>query len=99
MGMSEPFFGGRLHVIRPLMLVPKSEISRAARQWRLPVFANACPSAGKTARTGMMEVLDAMCAGSKTRRKNIYNGLARWQLALDSAEGMAIDADGEKEVD
>jgi hypothetical protein len=27
----------------------------------------------------MLEVLDAMCGGNKVRRKNVYNGLARWQ--------------------
>ncbi len=98
MGMSEPFFGGRLRVIRPLMLLPKAVIARAARQWGLPVFANACPSAGRTARAGMMDVLDAMCGGDKTRRKNIYNGLARWQFALDSRADAKIDSDGEEAV-
>lgn len=98
MGMSEPFFGGRLRVIRPLMLVAKSEIMRAARQWQLPVFANACPSAGKTARSGMMEVLDAMCAGSRIRKKNIYNGLARWQFAMEVVPGAQIDAQAGTEL-
>ena len=79
MSMNEPFFGGALQVIRPLMLLPKSEIVRAARQWELPVFSNPCPSAGKTKRTDMLEVLDAMCGGNKVKRKNVFNGLARWQ--------------------
>ena len=59
----------------------------------LPVFSNPCPSAGKTKRTDMLEVLDAMCGGSKVRRKNVYNGLARWQweqnLVSDAEEGDA----------
>ncbi len=94
MSMNEPFFGGALQVIRPLMLLPKAEIVRAARQWELPVFSNPCPSAGKTRRADMMDVLDAMCAGSKVRRKNIFNGLARWQweqnrLSADTIDGNA----------
>ena len=56
MSMNEPFFGGALQVIRPLMLLPKAEIVRAARQWELPVFSNPCPSAGKTRRADMMDV-------------------------------------------
>jgi len=84
MGMSEPFFHGALRVIRPLMLLPKSEIVRAARQWKLPVFPNACPSSGKTARSDMMDVLDSLCGGNTVRRHNVYNGIARWQFAKDS---------------
>lgn len=79
MSMNEPFFHGALQVIRPLLLVAKADIIRAAKQWELPVFSNLCPSAGKTRRADMMEMLNLMCAGSKVRRKNIYNGLARWQ--------------------
>ena len=76
------------------MLLSKAEIVRAARQWELPVFSNPCPSAGKTRRADMMDVLDAMCAGSKVRRKNIFNGLARWQweqnrLSADTIDGNA----------
>ncbi len=94
MSMNEPFFGGALQVIRPLMLLSKAEIVRAARQWELPVFSNPCPSAGKTRRADMMDVLDAMCTGSKVRRKNIFNGLARWQweqnrLSADTIDGNA----------
>jgi tRNA(Ile)-lysidine synthase TilS/MesJ len=79
MSMNEPFFKGALQVIRPLLMLPKAEIIRAARQWELPVFSNPCPSAGKTKRAAMMDVLDSMCDGSKIKRKNIFNGLARWQ--------------------
>ena len=97
MSMNEPFFGGALRVIRPLMLLPKTEIMRAARQWELPVFSNPCPSAGKTRRADMMDVLDNMCAGSKVRRKNIFNGLARWQWEQNRLPQDVIDdaaADG-----
>ena len=97
MSMNEPFFGGALQVIRPLMLLPKSEIVRAARQWELPVFSNPCPSAGKTKRTDMLEVLDAMCGGNKVKRKNVFNGLARWQWEQNLVSG-AVDDDMEEGV-
>ena len=50
MSMKDGFFNGALTVIRPLLLLEKSEIVRAARQWDLPVWHNPCPSAGKTRR-------------------------------------------------
>ena len=91
MSMNEPFFGGQLQVIRPLMLLSKSEITRAARQWELPVFSNPCPSAGKTRRSDMMATLDAMCEGSKVKRKNVFNGLARWQMEQNMVRADMID--------
>jgi tRNA(Ile)-lysidine synthase TilS/MesJ len=39
----ESFFGGKLTVIRPLLLVDKKTIIRAAKAWELPVFANPAP--------------------------------------------------------
>ncbi len=87
--MSEPFFEGRLRVIRPLLLVEKADIARAARQWELPLWSNPCPSAGSTRRADMMTLLDTMCEGSKVRRKNIFQGLTRWQMAKDGEKARA----------
>ena len=79
LSMSEPFFQGGLRVIRPLLLVEKADIVRAARRWELPVWTNPCPSAGVSRRADMAGVLDAMSGGSRVRRRNIFNGLTRWQ--------------------
>ena len=43
----------------------------------------------------MLEVLDAMCGGSKVKRKNVFNGLARWQweqnlVVSDTADGEEV---------
>ncbi len=81
LNMKEAFFNGRLTVIRPLMLVEKPVILRAVAKWALPVRANPCPSAGHTRRTGILEELDAFCGTRKWMRKNISNGLIRWQHA------------------
>ncbi len=88
MGMNEGFFGGALRVIRPLLLVEKADIARAARQWALPVWNNPnnpCPSAGRSARTHMLELADGLSEGSRFRKKNIFNALSRWQFAKDKA--------------
>mgnify|MGYP003595129159 CR=1 FL=1 len=85
-------FGGKLMVIRPLMLVEKKLISKAVKQWDLPVWSNPCPSAGHTRRSDIMQDLDTLCVGHKNRRKNIVNGLCRWQLEA-TLKGLA-PADG-----
>lgn len=80
MSMKEPFFKGRLTVIRPLLLVEKKHILKAAEQWDLPVWSNPCPSAGKTHRQSLMDDLEIFCKGHKTRKRNLFNALGRWQL-------------------
>ena len=84
MSMNEPFFGGKLHLIRPLLLVEKKYIIKAAKQWELPLWANACPSAGNTARSDMGETLKALYGVAKDSRRCILNGLSRWQLEKNS---------------
>ena len=84
MSMSEPFFNGGLQLIRPLLLVEKKHIVKAARQWELPVWANACPSAGRTARSSMARNLEQLYSVGKDARRSILNGLTRWQLRKNS---------------
>lgn len=85
MSMNEPFFDGKLRLIRPLMLVEKKYIRQAARQWGLPIWANACPSAGRTARSDMAQTLEHLYAITKDGRRCVLNGLTRWQLDKSSA--------------
>ncbi len=85
LAMHEPFFNGGLHVIRPLMLLEKKQIRSAARRWNLPVWANACPSSGHTARSDMAETLKALYAVTGNARRCLYNGLTRWQFEKDMA--------------
>lgn len=87
MSMSESFFGGRLRVIRPLLLVEKSDIARAARRWDLPLWSNPCPSAGVSKRADMMGVLQSMTGGVRFKRQNVYNGLTRWQMDKNRLSG------------
>ena len=80
LAMREEFFGGNLTVIRPLLLVEKKYVKAAARQWGLPVWANACPSAGHTARSQMDETLARLTGAIPDARRSILRGLTRWQL-------------------
>lgn len=77
----ESYFGGRLTMLRPLLLLDKKEITLACRQWNLPVWNNPCPSSGDTQRTKIAEEIKQLIQTDNTRRTNIKNGLLRWQLA------------------
>ncbi len=79
MSMNESFFGGLLQVIRPMLMVEKNHILKAAKLWQLPIFSNPCPSAGLTKRTTLLENLDNFCKDSKHGKRNVYQGLIRWQ--------------------
>lgn len=83
MTFSEPFFRGRLQIIRPLGLVEKRVIHRAARQWDLPVWANDCPSAGKTMRSDIADHVHTLTQ-NKLWRVNMFRALTRWQIEQDS---------------
>lgn len=80
MSLKEAFFGGKLLVIRPLLLVEKKYIRQAARQWDLPIFTNSCPFAGHTARSDMAETLKNLYGVSRQSRRCIINAVCRWQL-------------------
>lgn len=80
MKMRESFFGGKLVVIRPLLLVEKKYIRQAARQWNLPVFASGCPWGENTARSAMAETLKSLYDVSKQARRCILNGISRFEL-------------------
>jgi tRNA(Ile)-lysidine synthase TilS/MesJ len=87
MSMKEPFFNGKLLIIRPLMLVEKSVIRKAVAQWGLPVWSNPCPSAENSRRGDIMRDVENLCAGHKARRKNIVNALCRWQFDKHVSQG------------
>ncbi len=80
MSMKEDFFSGALQVIRPMLLVEKKHVVRAARQWELPLWQNPCPSAGNTKRSEMESQVKQLFTVYKDAQRCVYNGLCRWQL-------------------
>jgi tRNA(Ile)-lysidine synthase TilS/MesJ len=90
MSIREPFFGGRLSVIRPLAFVDKKTIIQAAKQWGLPIFGNPCPSAGASKRSEYAAWIDERCGQDRTLRRNVYAAVRRFQFAkLDPAADAA----------
>lgn len=82
LSVKEDFFRGALTVIRPTLSLEKKTVVKAARDFGLPVWTNPCPSAGKTRRADMEDWLRDSFARDKRIRKNVLNGLFRWQLDL-----------------
>jgi len=72
---SQPFFSGEYTVIRPLSLVDSDIISRFVAKENLPDFVNPCPSAGKTRRQDVKEMLEKLYRSNRKIKGNIFRAL------------------------
>lgn len=79
---NEPFFDGRLNVIRPTLLLDKKTVIKAARQWELPVWENTCPSNGRTKRDEIHDWLHKAWQKDNHIKNNVFNAIIRHQLDL-----------------
>ena len=71
----QPFFGGRLTVIRPLAYTDESVLQRFAREMRWPITENPCPSAGRSKRAEVKTMLQTLYMGNKKIRGNLFRAL------------------------
>lgn len=76
----QEFFGGEITVIRPFALTPASKIERVARRMELPLVENPCPSSGKSRRTGIRNMLQALYRENPKVRGNIFHALGNVNL-------------------
>lgn len=72
----QPFFGGKLTVIRPLAFADADMIRRFAKHLGLPVFANPCPSAGFTKRQEIKTLLRALYGSNRKIKGNIFRAMS-----------------------
>ncbi len=93
MNMMEPFFQGELIVIRPMLLVEKSDIIKAAKRWGLSVWDNPCPSAGITRRNDFDETIKSVYGQKKIWRTNMFNALRKWQLNKAEEKQCSLSSD------
>ena len=77
---AQPFFGGRFMVIRPLAYVPSQAVRRLAREIGLPQVNNPCPSAGKTTRQQIRELLAGLYRSNRKIRGNVFRALRHVKL-------------------
>ena len=71
----QEMFKGLLTIIRPLALVNKERIERVAEELGMEPVPNPCPSAGRTKRAEVKEILQGIYASSPKARGNIMHAL------------------------
>ena len=72
----QSFFNGALDIIRPMAYVEKNQIIRVGRLYDLPVFVNNCPSAGKTKRIEIRQLLETLYKQNKHIKGNIFRAMS-----------------------
>ena len=71
----QSFFGGTLDIIRPLSYVEKKDIVKFAQSLGLPEFRNNCPSADRTKRIEIRQMLENLYNHNKDIKGNIFRSL------------------------
>jgi tRNA 2-thiocytidine biosynthesis protein TtcA len=71
----QSFFGGTLDIIRPLSYVEKKDIVKFTQSLGLPEFRNNCPSADRTKRTEIRQMLEDLYNHNQNIKGNIFRSL------------------------
>jgi tRNA 2-thiocytidine biosynthesis protein TtcA len=72
---AQPFFGGKLTVIRPLAYVDEETILAFSREMDWPIKENPCPSAGTSKRAQMKDWLGRLYRRSPNIKGNIFHAM------------------------
>lgn len=72
----QEMFKGLLTLIRPLALVEKARIERLSQELRLPITPNPCPSAAKSKRREIKDILRNLYRSNRHARGNIIRALS-----------------------
>lgn len=72
----QSFFNGALDIIRPLAYVEKEEVSEFCKMIGLKEFKNNCPSADKTKRSEVREMLESIYKTNKHIKGNIFRAMS-----------------------
>ena len=80
----QPFFQGRLTVIRPLAYTDEVDVQRFSKQMDWPIVENPCPSAGNSKRAVVKAMLERLCKSNDKIKGNIFRAMrnikAEYQL-------------------
>lgn len=71
----QPFFGGKLTVIRPLAYADEDTILEFSREMAWPIKDNPCPSAGTSKRAEMKTLLDRLYRSNPKIKGNIFHAM------------------------
>ncbi len=72
---AQELFDGRFRLVRPLAYADESLIRRFAREGRLPVSANPCPSANRSRRADIKELLQQLYRSNPKIKGNIFRAM------------------------
>jgi tRNA 2-thiocytidine biosynthesis protein TtcA len=76
----QPFFDGKVVVIRPLALVSAASVERLRERLGLPVIINPCPSANRSKRQEIRDLLQTLYRGNRKVRGNIFRAMSHVNL-------------------
>lgn len=71
----QPFFKGRFTVIRPLAHADEEALRHFAKQMAWPIIENPCPSAGRSKRAEIKNVLRNLYQGNRNLKGNIFRAM------------------------
>lgn len=71
----QPLFKGQLTVIRPFVFVEEDQIRQFARQQQLPRYVNPCPTAARSKRSEIKNLLDRLYKKNEKIRGNIFRAI------------------------
>ena len=71
----QPFFQGRLTVIRPLAYADEDDVQRFSKQMDWPIVENPCPSAGSSKRAAVKAMLERLCKSNDKIKGNIFRAM------------------------
>lgn len=77
---SQPFFKGKITVIRPLAFADEKRIRDFAKEQNFPEFVNPCPSANNSKRQEIKDTLKRLYKTNSKIKGNIFRAMSRVNL-------------------
>ncbi|MDJ0780617.1 MAG: ATP-binding protein [Desulfosarcinaceae bacterium] len=77
---AQPFFHGRFTIIRPLAFAEENKIRRFVQERDLPRFENPCPSAKRSKRREIKDLLERLYRRNPKIRGNIFRSMSNVKL-------------------
>ncbi len=73
---NQSIFGGKLHIIRPLVYLREELVKKYSKERRFPVLKNDCPTSKVSKRIYIKKLLDKLDRDNKEIRDNIYKAMS-----------------------
>jgi len=73
---NQSIFGGKLHIIRPLVYLQEKLIKKYSKERQFPILKNECPTSNTSKRIYIKKLLDDLEKDNKEIRDNIYKAMS-----------------------